>query len=70
MYQIRFIFTAQSFHDCVAFSKSFLPIFLSSPLCVVGMPVFCAIDCLRPVIPIARFNENVNPFVNFMALIG
>jgi hypothetical protein len=34
------------------------------------MPVFCAIDCLRPVIPIARFNENVNPFVNFMALIG
>ena len=43
------------------------PIFLSSPPFVVGIPVFWAMDCLMPVIPIALFNENDNPFVSFIA---
>ena len=37
------------------------PILRSNPCLVVGMPVFLATLVLKPLMPIARFNENDNP---------
>lgn len=37
------------------------PILRSSPCLVVGMPVFLATLVFKPLMPIARFNENDNP---------
>ena len=40
-----------------------LPTFLSSPCLVVGTPVLRVIFCLAAVIPIALFQEKLNPFI-------
>lgn len=47
-----------------------LPIFLSRPAFVVGMPVLRAICCLAFVTPRARFHEKDNPGIDdFFAII-
>lgn len=39
------------------------PILRSKPSLVVGMPVMRATFVFKPLIPTARFSENVNPFM-------
>jgi hypothetical protein len=43
-----------------------LPIFLSKPDFVVGIPVFRANLCLADVIPSARFHEKEKPYFDML----
>ena len=45
-----------------------LPTFLSKPDCVVGIPVWRAIRCLKLEIPIALFHEKENPYLDIMLI--
>ena len=46
--------------------KTHCPSLRSKPSLVVGMPVLRATFVFKPLIPIARFSENDNPFMILM----